>query len=744
MKKTEIKDPFYNREVEKYENPIPSREYIIELLTEKGKPLTREQLASALKLTDEARLEGLRRRLNAMLRDGQLIRNRKNGYCLINKADLIIGRVLGHKDGFGFLQPEDGSNDLFLPPREMRILLPGDKAIMRVADIDRRNRRIGSLVEVVERGIKTVVGRLHIEGGVGFVEPDNQRIQQEVIVPLEALNGAKDKQMVSVELTQYPTRRTRAIGRINEVLGDHMAPGMEIDLAIRSHDIPLEWPDEVLESIKHLTVNVADKDKEGRADLRELPLVTIDGADARDFDDAVYCKKTPKGWRLLVCIADVSHYVQPNSPLDKEAYKRGTSVYFPDRVIPMLPEVLSNGLCSLNPDVDRLCMCCEMQINEKGQVYRSRFYEAVMNSHARLTYQKMFDIVVNKEAELLAQYKPLLPDLKELYQLYKVMNKARKKTGAIDFGTTETRIVFDQDKKVKEIIPVYRNAAHMLIEECMLAANVTSAKNFLRKKLPALYRIHEGPKAEKIEDLHKFLAELTLKMDGGDKPTAKDYGKLLNEIKDRPDAHLIQIVLLRSMKQAVYSPDNIGHFGLSFEAYTHYTSPIRRYPDLIVHRLIKHLINGGNKNNSPVDYTKLALIGEHCSSTERRADEATRDAVSWLKCEYMLDKVGLEFDGIISGVTAFGIFVELKDIYVDGLVHVTALNHDYFHYEPAGHRLSGERTGIVYRLGDSIRIKVASVVLDDRKIDFVLPDNQHQPLKPKAKKKKYKGKKNKY
>ncbi len=728
-------DPFYERERQNYDNPIPSREYILELLAEKAKPLTREQLANALNLTDEDRLEGLRRRLNAMLRDGQLIRNRKYGYCLINKADLIVGRVLGHRDGFGFLQPEDGSNDLFLPPREMRILLPGDKAIMRVADIDRRKRRIGALVEVIERGIKTLVGRLHIEGGVGFVEPDNQKIQQEVIVPIEGLNGAKDEQMVEVEITQYPTKRTRAIGRVAEVLGNHMAPGMEIDLAIRSHDIPLEWPNEVLNQIQNLTDQVSEKDKKGRVDLRDLPLVTIDGADARDFDDAVFCKKTPKGWRLFVCIADVAHYVQPNSPLDKEAYKRGTSVYFPDRVIPMLPEILSNGLCSLNPQVDRLCMCCEMQINEKGEVYRSRFYEAVMNSHARLTYQKMFDIVVNKKADLIAEYQAVLPALKSLYQLYKKMNQLRRKNGAIDFSTTETRILFDENKKVKEIVPVYRNAAHILIEEFMLAANVTSARHFLRKKLPALFRTHEGPTIEKIADLKKFLAELALTLNGGDKPKAKDYAKLLNQIKDRPDAHLIQIVLLRSMKQAVYSPDNVGHFGLSFDAYTHFTSPIRRYPDLIVHRLIKHLIQGGTKKNTPIDYAQLSLIGEHCSTTERRADEATRDATSWLKCEYMMDKVGLELDGVISGVTAFGLFVELKDIYVDGLIHVTSLHHDYFHYDPIGHRLSGERTGVVYRLGDPMRIKVASVNLDDRKIDFILPDDNKKELKTKKRKK---------
>jgi ribonuclease R len=499
---------------------------------------------------------------------------------------------------------------------------------------------------------------------------------------------------------------------------------MEIELAIRSHELPLEWPDEVEQEISILSTEVDESAKKGREDLRQLPLVTIDGADARDFDDAVYCEQSAKGWRLLVCIADVSSYVVPDSALDREAENRGNSVYFPDRVIPMLPEVLSNGLCSINPDVDRLCMACELFVNKKGEVDSYRFFEGVMRSHARLTYSQVADMLIEGDAKLCQQYAELLPHLHQLYALYQVLHKARRIRGAIDFDTTETRILFDEDKKVERIVPLVRNDAHRLIEECMLLANVAAARFLLKKKIPALYRNHEGPQEDKLSDLKEFLAELGLVLPGGDKPEAKDYAALLESVSERPDKHLIQTVLLRSLSQAMYGAENQGHFGLSFDAYTHFTSPIRRYPDLLVHRAIKHLISGGKPEEFEYSLSRLQGLGESCSCTERRADEATRDAVDWLKCEYMLDKVGEEFAGIITSVTSFGIFVELEEIYVDGLVHITALDNDYYHFDPVGHRLTGERSGKVYRLGDQIKIKVAAVNLDDRKIDFVLSDSE--------------------
>ena len=549
---------------------------------------------------------------------------------------------------------------------------------------------------------------------------NNKGTQQDIEIAECAFKGAEHGQMVVAGIVQQPTKRSQPIGRVKDVLGEHMAPGMETDVAIHTHQLPLEWPDEVEQAITHLDSEVGEEAKQGRVDLRHLPLVTIDGADARDFDDAVYCEAKPKGWRLLVCIADVSSYVKPASPLDLEAKSRGNSVYFPERVIPMLPEVLSNGLCSLNPAVDRLCMTCELYINQEGTVTRSRFYEAVMRSHARLTYDQVADMLIGGDADLCASHAELLPHLHQLYALFQVLRNVRSKLGAIDFDTTETRILFNSERKVERIIPVQRNDAHRLIEECMLAANVAAARFLLRKKLPALYRNHDGPQIEKLLDLKEFLGELGLRLPGGAKPQSSDYAELLSQVRDRPDFHLIQTVLLRSLSQAVYSADNQGHFGLSFPAYTHFTSPIRRYPDLIVHRAIKHLLKGGTLEDYEYSQTELQGLGEHCSATERRADEATRDVISWLKCEYMMDKIGEEFVGIITSVTSFGIFVELDEIYVDGLVHITALDNDYYHFDPVGHRLTGERSGMVYRLGDQVKIRVAAVNLDDRKIDFTL------------------------
>ena len=457
--------------------------------------------------------------------------------------------------------------------------------------------------------------------------------------------------------------------------------------------------------------------------------MTIDGADARDFDDAVFCERTQKGWRLLVAIADVSAYVESGTALDEEAYKRGNSVYFPDRVVPMLPEALSNGLCSLNPHVDRLCMTAELYFDGEGNLFRSRFFEAVMNSHARLTYDQVGAMLTGVDAELIATHALLLPHLRDLHGLYRMLHTARAERGAIDFDTVETRFRFDDKGKLAAIEPMVRHDAHKLIEECMLAANVAAARHLLRKKMPALYRIHEKPSAEKLADLGEFLAELGLRLGGGAEPTAKDYADLLDRVKTRPDFHVIQVVLLRSMMQAVYSDNNVGHFGLAFPAYAHFTSPIRRYPDLMVHRALKHLLTGEPLEAFEYTHQHLAAMGEHCSATERRADDATRDAADTLKCEFMLDKVGESFDGVISGVNSFGIFVELDGIYVSGLVHITALDYDYFHFDPIGHRLTGDRTGRVYRLGDTLRVKVAAVNIDDRKIDFVLAEKVEGPGK---------------
>lgn len=715
-----IKDPYAQREAEKYENPIPSRELILELIKKVGKPMRRQQIAQMFEIIGAEQLEALRRRLRAMERDGQLLFNRRQKYCLVNSQDLIAGRVLAHADGFGFVQPDNGSSDLFLSPREMKSLLHNDRVIVRVSGYDRKGRKEGALVEVLERNTHQVVGRLHKQQGVYYVIPDNNKISQDILISSEDIGKAKKGNIVVAEIIQYPEQNRQALGRVVEVLGKHMAPGMEIEMAIRSFQLPHQWPEEVLQEIKPLTKEVPELAKEGRVDIRHLPLMTIDGEDARDFDDAVYCARTAKGWKLLVAIADVAHYVNVNSALDVEAKNRSTSVYFPEQVIPMLPEILSNGLCSLNPDVDRLCLVAEMYINEQGKIFRSRFYNAVMRSHARMTYTNVAKILVKGNKALSKKYKTLLPHLYELYNLYQVMRRQREVRGAMDFDTQETQILFGSDRKIENIVPSQRNDAHKLIEEFMIAANNTAARFLIRKKIPHLLRIHEGPGSDKLLALKGFLNELGLHLGGGDKPSPLEYMQLLDTIKGRSDAHLIQTVLLRSMSQAVYSPEKKGHFGLALEAYSHFTSPIRRYPDLLTHRAIKHCIDDKSVSSFFYGLPDMTVLGEQCSANERRADEATREVVNWLKCEFMMDKVGEDFFGTVSGVTGFGLFVELENIFVEGLIHISNLPHDYFHFDAISHQLIGEKSGIRYRLGDRVSVRVARVDLDEKKIDFEL------------------------
>ncbi|MFL6650627.1 MAG: ribonuclease R [Sulfurifustaceae bacterium] len=703
------------REAARYEFPVPSREAVLHLLAERGEPMSFADIAGALGVRGERDGEAFERRLRAMERDGQLLKNRRGLYGLATKMNLVRGRVSGHADGFGFLEPEDGGGDLFLPAREMRRALHGDRVLARVTEIDARGRRVGAIVEVLEHAQRSVVGRYTASEGMGFVVPSDKRIAQEIAIPGGAEAGPKDGQIVVAEIVKPPTARSGPVGRIVEVLGDHMAPGMEIEIAIRAHDIPHKWPNDVLDEAGRYSGEVPADALAGREDLRDLPLVTIDGEDARDFDDAIYCERSGRNWRAIVAIADVSSYVRPASALDREAYTRGNSVYFPQQVIPMLPEQLSNVLCSLNPHVDRLCMACEMTIGPKGEIKKYRFFEAVMRSAARLTYTKVAKILVRRDPALRREYDALVPALEEAYALYKVLHAARVQRGAVDFELPETRIIYDEQRKIQQIVPLERNDAHRLIEEFMLAANVSAANLLERHKTPVPYRIHEGPSEEKLMELREFLFELGLSLGGGSAPKAPHYAKLLAAVSKRPDARLIQTVLLRSLSQAIYSPDNIGHFALGYEHYTHFTSPIRRYPDLMVHRAIKNIL----RHQPPaLSFEEVRERGNHCSFTERRADEATREVIRWLKAEYMMDRIGEEFDGMVSGVTGFGIFVELKEVYVDGLVHVTALGNDYFHFDAAKHRLIGERTRRTYRLGDSIRVRVVRVDLDEARIDF--------------------------
>ncbi len=727
MTDSNLEDPNAPREAEKYDNPVASREYLLELLADQDGPTTLNRLISKLGYDDdEERIEGLRRRLRAMERDGQAIRNRRGGYMPVSKAELVRGRVIGHRDGFGFLVPDEGGNDVFLSPRVMRALLHGDRAVVQVVGEDRRGRPEGALVEVIERANAEIVGRLVIEAGVAFVMPDNTRMTQDVLIPMEALGGARDGQIVQVALIEQPTQRHKPVGKITDVLGDHMSPGMEIDVAIHAHGIPHEWPTEVKKHIGGMRDEVAESDKVGRVDLRDVPLVTIDGSDSKDLDDAVFCEPTPKGFRLLVAIADVSHYVRIGSPLDQEGFRRGTSVYFPGRVVPMLPEILSNGLCSVNPDVDRLCLCAEMLINSQGQIIRSRFFEGVMRSHARLTYDNVAAMLLDNDRAERDKFSHVMDPLEALHDLYKVLRAERESRGAIDFDTIETKIVFGENRKIEAIVPYERNDAHKIIEECMIAANVAAGRFLARRKIPSLYRVHDRPGPEKIDDLRAKLKEKGLTLGGGDKPTPADFNALISEAKDRPDFATIQTLLLRSLQQAVYAPENLGHFGLAHEHYAHFTSPIRRYPDLMVHRAIRHVLRTGEVEGFPYSHEDMVLIGEHCSNNERRADEATRDATDWLKCEFMLDKVGNVYEGRVASVLGFGLFVQLKDFFVDGLLHITALKRDFYHFDPVTVSLKGERTGKTYSLNDTVQVRVARVDLDERKIDFMLPDEDDE------------------
>ncbi|THA10110.1 ribonuclease R [Rodentibacter pneumotropicus] len=733
-KKRKYQDPHYQQELAKYGNPIPSRELILSVIRENNAPMNREEILTALSIRNEEKMEAMRRRLRAMENDGQLVFTKRKRYALPEKLDLVKGLVIGHREGYGFLQVEGKKEDLFIPNHQMQRVMHSDFVLAQPTNLDHRGRREVRIVRVLESRKKQIVGRFFLENGFGYVVPDDSRIGRDILVPNEHRNGARMGQVVVVELQQRSAAFNQPIGVITEILGDSMAKGMEVEIALRNHDIPHQFPSSVEKYVKKFTEEVPEDAKKGRVDLRDLPLVTIDGEDARDFDDAVYCEKQSKGWKLWVAIADVSYYVRLHSALDNEAHNRGNSVYFPNRVVPMLPEILSNGLCSLNPQVDRLCMVCEMHISAKGKLTDYRFYEAVMNSHARLTYTKVAKILEG-DRELRERYYALVPHLEELYHLYQALLSGRHQRGAIDFETIESKFIFNAMGRIERIEPVIRNDAHKIIEECMILANIAAA-NFMEKhNEPALYRIHATPSEEKLTSFRAFLSEFGLTLEGGLKPTTKDYAELLEKVKARPDHELIQTMLLRSLSQAVYNADNIGHFGLALEQYAHFTSPIRRYPDLTLHRGIKYLLakEQGVKRKTTdsggyhYSFDEMDLLGDHCSMTERRADDATREVADWLKSEYMQDHVGNEFNGVISSVTGFGLFVRLDDLFIDGLVHISTLENDYYQFDATRQRLIGENSGMQYRLGDKVRIRVEAVHLEQKMIDFSLVGSERKP-----------------
>jgi ribonuclease R len=714
-------DPFSKRESAKYEHPIASREYLLNLIETHLVPVSQEHIAESLQYDDEQQIEALRRRLNAMARDGQIFRNRRGGYLSFDHMDLEKGYVQAHPDGFGFLTPESGGKDIFLPERQMRKLMNGDKAAVKIASYDsRRDRNEGALIAVLERAHQSVVGRFHRESGIEYVIPDDKRLTQDILLNRDVGHSAKPGDIVMVRISEFPTQHTQPIGIIESVLGQDNAPGMEVTIALNTHSIPHHWNAEVLHEIESLTDRVVEADKNTRRDLRQLPFVTIDGADARDFDDAVYCKPTSDGYQLYVAIADVAHYVKLDSALDAEACLRGTSVYFPGEVVPMLPEILSNGLCSLNPELDRLCLVCCMEVNQQGTIESHDFFEAVIHSHARLIYDDVAATIFDGEKPAHEAVKRVKNDLENLKLVYHALAKARKKRHAIEFETREVVFKYNDQRKIESIEPSTRNEAHMLIEECMIAANMSAARLLKKHKIPSLYRIHAGPNADKLVKLTEFLSGFGISLPV-ENPTPQDYANVIEQIKNMPEFSMIQTVILRSLLQASYSPDTkTGHFGLALKDYAHFTSPIRRYPDLLVHRGIKHWIRQGNQSDFAYDLAAMTSLGESCSRYERRADDASRDAADWLKCEYLQKHIGKQFHGIVTSVTSFGLFVQLEDLLIDGLVHVTALKRDYYHFDPVRHQLVGEMTNRSYQLGDRLLVEVARVDMEDRKIDFDL------------------------
>lgn len=718
------KDPYQKREAQNYENPVASREYLLEIINRSSVPVNLDHIIEQLGYSDEDQIEAIRRRLNAMARDGQVFKNRRGGFLSFDHMDLEKGVVQAHPDGFGFLKPESGGKDIFLPAREMRKLMNGDRAAVKITSFDpRRERKEGHVISVLERAHQSVVGRYYREKGIEYVIPDDHRIQEDILLSPDYDHHARQGDIVIVRILDYPDIHNQAIGMIETVIGDDHAPGIEVTIAINTHDIPHKWNDEVLKQVEQIPVEVDEADKPGRLDLRDKPFVTIDGADARDFDDAVYCEPIKGGYRLFVAIADVSHYVEKDAPIDEEAVRRGTSVYFPGEVIPMLPEILSNGLCSLNPHVDRLVMVCEMDIGPAGAIKSYRFHEALIHSHARLIYDQVADFLFHSKADDMCE--PLRADLQNLRDVYQALAKARKRRHAIEFDTREVVFEYNDRRKIENIHPSERNEAHLVIEECMIAANICAAKMLKKNKIPDLYRIHEGPNPDKVPAMIEFLSAYGVKMTGTE-PTPQQYAEALEQIRKLPEFDMIQTVMLRSFLQAYYGTNpKLGHFGLALKDYAHFTSPIRRYPDLLVHRGIRHVLQGGSKANFAYDLAAMDKLGENCSLFERRADLATRDAADWLKCEYLQKHIGQQFEGLVTSVTAFGMFVQIKGLMIDGLVHVTSLKRDYYQFDAIHHRLVGEQTGRIYQLGDHVTVEVVRVDMDQRRIDFDLISSQH-------------------
>lgn len=734
----EINDPAYAADCKEYGRAIPSRPFIAQLLTYTPN-LNFDQICAAFNLTKQWQADALESRLKVMLGTQVVYLSPRETFALTDKNAVIKGHVVGHGEGYGYVMPDSGGEPIFLEVNAMQNIMHGDYISVRVTGLDYKGRRQGEFVELLTRKVDKIIGKLVLEQGAMIFVPENRRISHHFGITPEHANGAKIGQIVLIKMLTPPSKEALATGSVLEILGDEMNAGLEIKIALFNHNIPHEWPQTVLDEVAAIPDTVSEQDKLNKRDVRDLPLVTIDGITARDFDDAVFAEQVGTGFRLYVAIADVAHYVRLGTPLDDEAVNRATSVYFPNKVIPMLPEKLSNGLCSLNPDVDRLCMLCVMDIDASGAITHAEFYNAVMRSHARFTYETVAQILEG-DGLLRKNYAKLVPHLDTLYALFKVLKIARDQRGSINFETRETEVEYDAEGHIESIKPSSRTEAHMVIEECMIAANVATAMFLTHYKVPALYRVHPKPPEERLNKLREFLKEFNLGLNGGLSPTSKDYADTLQAASEKEAFEMIQTVMLRSLSQAIYHPDNEGHFGLALEHYAHFTSPIRRYPDLLAHRAIKfiiargvHMINLTNKsiqdniqNNIQdldisaysYDHAKMLFLGEQCSMAERRADDAVREATDWLKCQFMKQYVGETFAGKITGVTNFGLFVELNDVFIEGLVHVSSLTDDFYKFDADKHRLIGERTGRMLRLNDPVMIRVMEANPETKKIDF--------------------------
>ena len=718
----------------------PDQNTILDLLRQAGKPITRRELSDRLGLDHAESDQWVKPILLDLIGKGRVVRNRRAAYGLVDQMDLILGRIHAHADGFGFVIPDAGGDDLFLPPRQMRQVFNGDRVLASVANVDQRGRKEGLIVEVIERAHQQIVGRFVSESGVASVVPDDPRLVHDVLIPSTSGTRATPGKIVVARITHPPTLSRAPLGEIVAVLGHADEPGMATEMAIYNHQLPHEFPAEVEQAAAAFGDEIDPGRITKRKDWRDLPLITIDGADARDFDDAVYaehdcgdnCGDNRGGYKLIVAIADVAEYVRVDSALDREALSRGTSTYFPDRVVPMLPETLSNGLCSLNPEVDRLAMACEMRLDSKGKVIRSRFHEIVMRSAARLTYDQVRTMVELGDGQLNERFAHVRGNLDCLFEVYRLLSKRRARRGAIDFDSNEVNFVFNAEGRVEQLQRRTRHDAHRLIEECMIAANVEAAKTVDKADLPALFRVHDTPPPDKLEELETFLAAHGLKRTWKDEPSPADLTRIQRKAREKSDpkhniAPLVDAVMLRSMALAVYQPENKGHFGLALNAYAHFTSPIRRYPDLLLHRALKHLIHRRAKSRYPYSPGRMTELGRECSYLERRAEQASRDVDERLKCQYMQRHLGDKFSGIITGVTGFGVFVELIELGVSGLVHVTSLPNDYYHFDPVRRVLTGERRGLRYRLADAVQVEVMAVSVDERKIDFRIAGDPDDP-----------------